>query len=120
MDMFFDILIMACGVYMIYWAVQMKRERKIPEMLVGKGFKIERAKDPEGFMNHTFPFTFGTGVILFVAGLYLSLSNVATEHPFLGSFISLLLVVLVIVYGVILMKAQKKYLVGIDKNGKKL
>jgi hypothetical protein len=89
-------------------------------MLVGKGFKIERAKDPEGFMKYTFPFTFGTGVFLFAAGLYLAISNVSTEHPYLSSLISLLLVVIVIAYGVVLMKAQKKYLVGIDKNGKKL
>lgn len=30
-------LIMACGVYMIYWAVQMKTTHQIPQMLVGKG-----------------------------------------------------------------------------------
>jgi hypothetical protein len=108
-----DILIMACGIYMIYWAVQMKREHKIPEMLVGKGFKIERAKDPEGFIKYTFPYTFGTGVILFGAGLIEALEVIAYTHPYLNSIISMILVVIIIIYGVILMKAQKKYLIGI-------
>ena len=39
--MILDLLIMACGVYMVYWAVQMKSTNKIPEMLVGKGFPIK-------------------------------------------------------------------------------
>lgn len=118
MNMFFDLLIMACGVYMVFWAVQMKKERKIPEMLVGKNFKLERAKDPEGFINYTFPFTFGTGVILFVAGFVLSLGIFSDTYPIIDTLISLALVVIIILYGVLLMNAQKKYLVGL-KNDKK-
>jgi hypothetical protein len=109
---------MACGAYMIYWAVQMKKERKIPEMLVGKNFKIERAKDPEGFINYTFPFTFGTGIILFVAGCILSLDLFSTTIPIVGTLISLVLVIIIILYGVVLMNAQKKYLVGLNKKNK--
>ena len=30
--MILDLLIMACGVYMVYWAVQMKSTNKIPEI----------------------------------------------------------------------------------------
>ncbi len=67
--MILDLLIMACGVYMIYWAVQMRSSNKIPAMLVGKGFPIDRAKDPDGFIRFTFPFTFSTGVVLFALGL---------------------------------------------------
>lgn len=36
--MILDLLIVACGVYIVFWAVQMKSSNKIPEMLVGKGF----------------------------------------------------------------------------------
>jgi hypothetical protein len=118
MNMFFDLLIMACGVYMVYWAVQMKKERKIPEMLVGKSFKLERAKDPEGFIDYTFPYTFGTGVILFAAGFVLSLGIFSDTYPIIDTLISFALVVIIILYGVLLMNAQKKYLVGL-KNDKK-
>jgi hypothetical protein len=114
MNMFFDLLIMACGVYMTYWAIQMKKEHKIPEMLVGKNFKIERAKDPEGFIDYTFPYTLGTGIILFVAGGLLTLEIFANTIPIIDTLISLALVVIIIIYGLVLMNAQKKYLVGLN------
>jgi threonine/homoserine/homoserine lactone efflux protein len=111
--MLFDLLVMACGVYMVYWAIQMKRENKIPEMLVGKNFKLERAKDPDGFIKCTFPYTLGVGIILFAAGFFLSLGIFSDTHPIIESLISLGILVVIILYGILLMDAQKKYLVGL-------
>ncbi len=110
----FRILIMACGVYMMYWAVQMNMSGKIPEMLVGKGFPISRAKDPKGFIKFTFPFTLALGIVLFGCGCIGALGILAT-HPMLDSLMNLAVVGIVIVYGMVLMRAQKKYLVGIDE-----
>lgn len=107
-----DILIMACGVYMIYWAVQMKSSGKIPAMLVGKGFPINRAKDTKGFIKSTFPITFGTGVILFAAGVTGAL-DILSFYPLADSLMRLGTVVIVLLYGVLLLKAQKKFLIGI-------
>lgn len=109
-----DILIMACGVYMIYWAVQMKSSGKIPVMLVGKGFPINRAKDTKGFIKFTFPITFGTGVVLLTTGLTGALDILAL-HPLADSLMRMGTVVIVIIYGVLLLKAQKKYLIGITE-----
>jgi len=109
--MVMDLLIMACGVYMIYWAVQMKASKKIPTMLVGKGFPINRAKDPEGFIRFTFPFTFGTGIALLVAGLTGAL-EIFVVYPLADVLLNIVVVIIVLGYGVILMRAQKKYLVG--------
>ncbi len=111
--MILDLLVMACGVYMVYWAVQMRSSNKIPAMLVGKGFPLNRAKDPEGFIRFTFPFTFATGVVLFAAGLVGALGIFITV-PLAETLMRILLVVVIVGYGIILMKAQKKYLVGID------
>lgn len=113
-SMILKLLIMACGIYMMYWAVQMKSTKKIPEMLVGKGFPISRAKDPEGFIKCTFPYTLGTGIIIFVSGLIGALELLASS-PMIDTLINFVVVVVIIVYGVVLMKAQKKYLVGLDK-----
>lgn len=109
--MILDMLIMACGVYMIYWAVQMKLTNKIPSMLVGKGFPINRAKDPDGFIRFTFPFTFVTGVVLFAAGLVGAL-GLFTTYPLAETLMRIMLIVVLIGYGMMLMKAQKKYLAG--------
>lgn len=113
LGMIIRILIMACGVYMMYWAVQMNISQKIPAMLVGKGFPLSRAKDPKGFIRFTFPFTLGTGIILFAGGA-LGAIGVFALYPLLDTAVSLLIVIVIIIYGVILMKAQKKYLVGIE------
>jgi divalent metal cation (Fe/Co/Zn/Cd) transporter len=57
---------------------------------------------------------------LFAAGVILSLGLFTEIFPLFDTLISLALVVLIFVYGTILMKAQKKYLVGLkDGNNKK-
>ena len=96
---------------MLYWAIQMKNNKKIPEMLVGKNFPIERAHDPEGFIKATFPITMATGAVLLVAGAIGSLELLAA-YPIVDTVINLVEVVVIIVYGMLLMKAQRKYLVG--------
>ena len=110
--MILDLLIMACGVYMVYWAVQMKSSNKIPAMLVGKGFPVNRAKDPEGFIKFTFPFTFGTGIVLFSAGLIGAL-EIFVLIPWIDIGLRIVVMAIVMGYGAILMKAQRKYLVGL-------
>lgn len=121
LGMTMQVIIMACGVYMIYWAVQMKTSKKIPQMLVGKGFKLEKAKNPDGFIKSTFPFTFATGVIIFLGGACNAIELFAM-YPVIDYLISLVIVIVIIAYGAFLSKAQKKYLLDIkikEKDGKK-
>lgn len=110
-------LIMACGVYMIYWAVQMKTTHQIPQMLVGKGFPTDRAKDPEGFMKATFPLTMGMGIILLAVGLTGAL-EVFGAYPIVDTILTLLMLAALVFYGMFLLKAQKRYLIGLDDNSK--
>ena len=95
---------------MSYGAIQMKTTQKIPEMLVGKGFPIDRAKNPNGFMKHTFPFTIGTGIMLFIAGL-IGVLEIFALHTWVDTIISLIILGVLIVYGLFLLRAQRKYLV---------
>ena len=113
------ILIMACGIYMIYWSVQMKSTHKIPQMLVVKGFPTDRAKDPEGFMKVTFPLTMGMGIILFAVGLTGAL-ELFIQYPFVDTLLTVLMLAALVIYGMLLLKAQKKYLIGLDDNNKKI
>ncbi|MBQ3165057.1 MAG: hypothetical protein IJC02_11095 [Lachnospiraceae bacterium] len=110
--MIIQILILVCGIYMIYWAMQMKLTNKIPEMLTGKGFPINRAVNPEGFMKKTFPVTLGMGILLFVAGMIGGL-KVLVFYPMADTILMIALLVALSFYGKFLLKAQKKYLVGI-------
>ena len=112
-------LIMACGIYMIYWAVQMKTTHKIPQMLVGKDFPTDRAKDPEGFMKVTFPLTMGMGIILLAVGVMGAL-EVFVAYPIVDTILTLIMLVALMLYGMFLLKAQKRYLIGLDDNNKKI
>jgi len=116
--MIMQLLIIACGVYMMYWAVQMKITNNIPEMLVGKGFPIARAKDPEKFIEKTFPITLGTGILLFVIGVISALDVLALYPPAEVS-LTLFLLAELIFYGKYLLKAQKKYLIGVEETKNK-
>lgn len=117
-NMILKLLIMACGIYMVYWAIQMKSTNKIPEMLVGRGFPLNRAKDPEGFMKSTFPFTIGTGVLLFVSGMIGAL-EIFILYPWVDTVITIITLVVLGLYGTFLLKAQKKYLIGVTQSSKK-
>lgn len=116
--MVMQLLIMACGIYMMYWSMQMKMTNKIPEMLTGKGFPLSRAKDPESFMKKTFPFTLGTGILLFVVGTVSALGILAL-YPMAETILMLVLLAELFFYGMFLMKAQKKYLIGVEEGKKK-
>ena len=116
--MIIDLLIIACGVYVIYWAMQMIQTKKIPEMLVGKGFPTSRAKDKEGFIKATFPMTLVLGVILFAVGMIGAL-GVFAAYPLVDTLLSIVLIAIIIVYGIFLLKAQQKYLIGLDTKNKK-
>lgn len=119
-SMTLQVVMMACGVYMCYWAVQMKASNNIPSVLVGKGYSKDKAKDPEGFIKKTFPFTFATGVIIFVASV-LNAIRIFAEYPIIEFLFNMICVTIIILYAMFLTKAQKKYLFGVEdtKNKKK-
>ena len=104
---------------MRYLYVQMKTTHKIPQMLVGKGFPTDRAKDPEGFMKVTFPLTMGMGIILLAVGVMGAL-EVFVAYPIVDTILTLIMLVALMLYGMFLLKAQKRYLIGLDDNNKKI
>ena len=110
-DMILNLLIIACGVYMMYQAVHMKKTKKIPDMLVGKTFPSEKAHDVNGFIQAMFPMTYFTGTVFVLAGA-VSLFRLLASYPFADAFINLLEAAVILLYGAFLLKAQRKYLVG--------
>lgn len=106
-----DLVIMICGVYVIYETVRMKTGSEIPEMFTGKGFMMEQAKDPAGFIRFMVPFTFGTGIALLASGVF-GVFGILENYPLAETVMRVVLVAVIVVYGMVLMYAQKKYLVG--------
>ena len=62
-----DIVIMICGVYVIYGTVQMRTGSKIPEMFAGEGILADQAKAPADFKRFISPYAFGTGIALLLS-----------------------------------------------------
>lgn len=110
--MMIDLFIAVSGIYMAYWAIQMKRTDKLPEMLVGKRFPIARAKDPQGFIRYIYPYTLAVGILLFLAGI-LGALEIFALYPLASALTSLAPIVLIMAYGALLMRAQRRYLFGV-------
>lgn len=87
-------------------------------MMVGKKFPLNRAKDPAGFIKASFPVTFSTGAILLAIGMIEAL-EILVLYPVLNASLSFIVVIVVISYGMILLKLQKKYLLGVVDEKKK-
>ncbi len=98
---------------MSYWAIQMKTSNEIPSVLVGKGYSKDKAKDPDGFIKATFPFTLLTGILIFVFSI-INAMKLFEDRILLEFLFNSVCVVVIILYAVFLTNAQKKYLFGVD------
>ena len=106
----FDIVVLACGVYLIWAAITMKRNRTIPGIMLSKGAEISKTADTEGFLNYMFCPTLMMGIIGSISGL---LGVAMIYYPQIGmiQFIVLIITfIMLIVYGHMNIKAQKKFL----------
>jgi len=106
-----DIVIMICGVYVIYGTVQMRTGSKIPEMFAGDGISADQAKAPADFKRFISPYAFGTGIALLLSGLF-GAFEVLAGYPLAETAMRVALAAVIVVYSMVLMYAQKKYLVG--------
>ena len=75
----FDIVVLACGVYLIWAAITMKRNRTIPGIMLSKGAEISKTADTEGFLNYMFYPTLMMGIIGSISGL-LGVAIVITSY----------------------------------------
>lgn len=107
-----NIIILACGVYMIYSAFSMKTTGKIPTNLLGKGVNLATAKDIPGFIKKMYPITMVVGILTFLCGLSGGL-GILKDVGYVQTIISLVFVVIILGYGKILVDAQKKYLMNL-------
>lgn len=108
-DGLINIIIIACGAYMVYGAFIMKTTGSVPANLVGKGVNLSTAKDVPGFIKKMFPITLIVGALTLLCGVGTAM-GLFGDNTYVQVTISLVFVVIVLVYGKILLDAQKKYL----------
>jgi len=106
----FDVIVLACGGYLIWAAITMKINRTIPGIMLSKGAEVSKAADTEGFLNYMFYPTLLMGIIGSLSGV---LGVAMLYYPQIGTIQFVVLVItfiMLIVYGYMNIKAQRKFL----------
>ncbi len=108
---FMDIIIIFCGAYLIYAAVQMKRTGEITSSaLIGKGYDPKKAKDPKGYIEYMYMKSIIMGVLVMISGALDYMNDVYWNISYFSVGMCCVFLVVIIIYGKISMDAQKKYL----------
>lgn len=107
---FMDLLIVFCGIYLIYISVQMKRTGEISSALLGKGYDPKKAKDPKGYIDYMYPKSIVMGLAVMLSGGLNYLNDRYWDIPNLNLIVCAVFFVLIVIFTKIMMDAQKKYL----------
>ncbi len=111
-NMFLDLLMIAAGGYLVYCAFLMKLKGEIGTSLISRNVDLSQAPDKAGYIRTMF-------LPNLIMGLFMILSGVSTSFlPKIGiglpekasTWIFLAALVLLVIYGIVSMNAQNKYL----------
>lgn len=106
----FDFLIILCGLYLLYAAFMMKKNQEIiANVLLGKNTDVKKIKDKEGFIQYMYPKLTVLGLITTVAGIINVISSFTNSSNIAVTMGSFVFVIALIVYGVCVRTAQKKF-----------
>lgn len=109
--MYLDMIIVACGVYLIYGAIILKTRGEItPNIMLPKNVKPESVKDKEGFINAIFLKLLVLGIVTIVVGFIILLNDVVMQMMFLNAISYGVFAAALLWYGFALKKAHKIYL----------
>lgn len=111
----FDVIVAVAGLYMAFCGIQMKSKGKINTgVVLSKNITADQIKDKEGFIAYMWWKLVVVGLMVAVSGIF-NMSAVALfgETPtvvIIELVINAIFFILLIIYGVIVVKAQKKYM----------
>lgn len=111
MNNIFDIIFIACGVYLFYAAFKMKQTGSLEgSILVNKNIDLKKAKDVPGYISYMFPISLVTACVIVLSG------GIGIFNTYVGGidllqyvFMGITFIVL-IVYGVFSFRAAKRFL----------
>ena len=111
----FDLLVIVCGLYMAYCAVMMKAKGRINSgVVMSRSLDESQLKDREGFINYIWWKLLIVGLLCAASGIfnmiYTRYAIESEKYILVQIIINTAFFILLIVYGVIVVKAQKKYM----------
>lgn len=111
MELLLDSLLTFVGVYLIYSAVKMKRTGEVPQgIIVRKDADLSKAPDIPGFISYTYIRIVVIGACACICGGISIANDLYGGLTVLQLAMSFIFFVLLIIFGVFMAKAQKKYL----------
>ena len=99
------------GLYLIYMNVRMKASGEIPKQLLSAKIKLERAHDIPGYINHMYKMNMIFGILICVLSGVLIYENFRPINEWVHIAANAGYLVGLVVYAVITIKAQNKYLI---------
>lgn len=109
-DFFLDGMIAVFGVYLVYSAIVMKRDGNIPPVMMSKDRKLGKDSDVAGFIQYMYVKTLAVGACSALCGAVGLLNDQFGGLGYVQAVMTVVFFVLVVGYGYLSMKAQKKYL----------
>lgn len=109
-DFLMDGLITFFGLYLIYSAFIMKRNGTIPPVILSKDRKVEKDSDISGFIGYMYGKTMLVGVCTTVCGVVGLINDQFGGFSYIQIGMTILFFVIVVIYGHLSVKAQKKFL----------
>lgn len=106
----FDIIIVGCGLYLAYLAIDMKKTGMVSPTIVGKGYDLKKAKDLQGFIDAMYMKSLVAGILTAIGGVVDYLNESYWNIPYFSAIICFAYVVVIGIYCKLSMDAQKKYL----------
>ncbi len=108
---FIDIVVVGCGLYVIYLYIEMKKTGKIREsMLLPKGLDVKKCKDVDGYIRQIGPKQLILGIIALlcgVAGLLQDFTGILNYYVYLATLV--VFFVYAVWYTVFMKKVIKKF-----------
>ncbi|MCR5720977.1 MAG: hypothetical protein K6G72_01305 [Lachnospiraceae bacterium] len=105
------LFIFAWGIYLIYMTVKMKASGVIPKQMLSNKINLDRAKDIPGYINHMYKINMIFGILICVLSGILIYENFRPINEWVHIAANAGYLVGLIVYAVIAVKTQNKYLI---------
>jgi hypothetical protein len=106
----FDILIVMCGVYIIYSMIRMKTTGKIDaSVLLGKNVNENMIRDKKGFVGYMFPKAVALGIITIICGIADYVNDIMGASNVINFVIMIIFLALLTVYCLCAKKAKKLF-----------
>ena len=104
-------LLFGYGIYLIYLHINMKNTGIIPKTLISNKIDLNKSKDIKGYIEHTYKKGIAFGIILSVCAAIMYFRDYFnTISPWIAIVANIMFFVIMIVYSVVFIKAQQKYL----------